>query len=59
LFGVIKSSEKYYFVADWTDELCDLTFKQLTEALFVAKDEVTLNSDLEDTLEGMLKDDTN
>ena len=29
LFGVIKGSRKLYFVADWIDEYCDLTFEQL------------------------------
>lgn len=31
LFGLINGSTKLYFVADWVDELCDLTFDKVTE----------------------------
>jgi hypothetical protein len=33
LFGTIRDSDKYYFVADWIDELCDLTFSEVIEFL--------------------------
>jgi hypothetical protein len=33
LFGVIKNSNKLYFVADWIDEFCDLTMKEVVEKL--------------------------
>lgn len=33
LFGKIKESDKLYFIADWDDEYCDLTFDELTEHL--------------------------
>ena len=29
LFGVLKGSQKLYFVADWKDDLCTLTFEEL------------------------------
>lgn len=31
LFGVIKGRRLLYFVGDWVDEVCDLTFDQLAE----------------------------
>lgn len=31
LFGVIKDSRKLYFVADWIDEVCDLTMEDLVK----------------------------
>lgn len=33
LFGVIAGSHKLYYVADWIDEYCDLTFDKLVETL--------------------------
>lgn len=33
LFGVILGSNKLYYVADWMDEYCDLTFDKLVETL--------------------------
>ena len=33
LFGVIKNSDKLYFVADWKDEYCDLTLEQMFKVL--------------------------
>lgn len=33
LFGVINSSPKLYYVADWVDEYCDLTWDQVVEKL--------------------------
>jgi len=31
LFGVLKNSNKLYFVADWIDEVCDLTLEKLID----------------------------
>ena len=31
LFGIIQGSRKLYFVGDWKDELCDLTFDAFVE----------------------------
>lgn len=33
LFGVIAGSNKLYYVADWIDEYCDLTFDKIVEKL--------------------------
>lgn len=33
LFGVIRGSDKLYFIADWIDEYCDLTFEKITSQL--------------------------
>jgi hypothetical protein len=33
LFGLIEGSNKLYFVADWIDEYCDLTFREVADAL--------------------------
>jgi hypothetical protein len=33
LFGVIMGRRRLYFVADWVDEFCDLTFDQVADAL--------------------------
>jgi len=33
LFGLIEGSRKLYFVGDWTDEQCDLTFQEIVQKL--------------------------
>lgn len=33
LFGVIRGRRRLYFVGDWVDEFCDLTFDQIADAL--------------------------
>jgi len=33
LFGVLKNSRKLYFIADWTDEYCDLTLDKMLETI--------------------------
>ena len=33
LFGLIHGSKKLYFVADWVDEYCDLTFDEMTKII--------------------------
>ena len=33
LFGVIYGSNKLYYIADWVDEYCDLTWDQVVEKL--------------------------
>ena len=34
LFGVIEGSDKLYYIADWIDEYCDLSFSELVDAGF-------------------------
>lgn len=33
VFGIIKETDKLYFVADWEDEYCDLTFKKIVDVI--------------------------
>jgi hypothetical protein len=33
LFGVMRGSRKLYFIGDWVDEYCDLTFQQIVDQL--------------------------
>lgn len=33
LFGLIRGSKKLYYIADWVDEYCDLTFDQIVDAV--------------------------
>lgn len=44
LFGVIKESNRLYFVADWEDEYCDLTFDQMIDLLGKDEDEVRIDA---------------
>lgn len=37
LFGVIKDSTRLYFIAEWDDEFCDLSFEELIDV--IGKDE--------------------
>lgn len=40
LFGLIQGSDKLYFIGDWIDEVCDLTWDKLAEMVYL-KDEIT------------------
>lgn len=42
LFGVIKESSRCYFIAEWSDELCDLTFEEIVDHLGKNDEEVTI-----------------
>src|SRR3990167_3479974 len=33
LFGIIKETDRLYFVAEWDDELCDLSFTEMIDAI--------------------------
>lgn len=33
LFGLIKETNRMYFIADWEDEFCDLTFDEICEVV--------------------------
>lgn len=48
LFGVIMGSDKLYFIDDWTDEYCDLTFETITEKLGA---EVVANDFIKETIQ--------
>ena len=42
LFGYIKECNRLYFIADWEDEFCDLTFDEIIDALGKEDEEITL-----------------
>lgn len=42
LFGVIKESTRLYFIADWEDEYCDLTFEEMIDVIGKDEDEMTI-----------------
>jgi predicted transcriptional regulator len=52
LFGVIKETERFYLVADWIDEECDLTFDQMIEAIAGEEDELEYKLSGTPTIEG-------
>lgn len=37
LFGVIRGSNKLYYIADWVDEFCDLTLEKIVEKIGYVK----------------------
>lgn len=39
IFGIIRETNRLYFIADWEDEYCDLTFDELVDV--VGKEEIT------------------
>jgi len=43
LFGIIKETNRLYFIADWEDEFCDLTFSEIIDAIGKDDDEITLS----------------
>lgn len=43
LFGLIQNSRKLYFVADWTDDYCDLTLDKMLKV--IGKDVLELNNE--------------
>lgn len=42
LFGVIRESNRLYFIADWEDEHCDLTFEEMLDVIGKDDEESTL-----------------
>ena len=42
LFGVIRESNRLYFIADWEDEHCDLTFEEMVDVIGKDDEELTL-----------------
>ena len=44
LFGVIAESERFYFIADWKDKLCDLTLNMIIEKLGLDKTDYTMEN---------------
>lgn len=46
LFGVIKGSDKLYYITDWVDEYCDLTLDKFAEVLQVDKESLKLPAEI-------------
>lgn len=47
LFGVIKGSRKLYYVADWTDDYCDLTLDKFAEVLQKSKESFKMSDKID------------
>ena len=49
LFGLIRGSNKLYYITDWIDEYCDLTLEKFVETLQIDKESLkmpdTINTD--------------
>lgn len=52
LFGKIKETDKLYFIADWQDEHCDLTFDKLIDFMGKDKDETKISNNIDLTIKG-------
>ena len=46
LFGLIRGSNKLYYITDWIDEFCDLTLDKFVETLQVKKDSIKMKNTL-------------
>ena len=46
LFGLIRGSNKLYYITDWVDEYCDLTLDKFVETLQIKKDDLKLEETL-------------
>lgn len=44
LFGITKESNKLYFIADWEDDYCDLTFTEIVDALDKEEKDITIRA---------------
>lgn len=44
LFGIIKETNRMYFIADWEDEFCTLTFDEVIDHLGKKDEELTLTN---------------
>lgn len=43
LFGKTKYSDRYYFIGDWDDEECDLTFDEMIDAIGLEEEQISLS----------------
>lgn len=46
LFGVIKGSNKLYYITDWVDEYCDLTLDKFVETIQVKMKDIKLKDNI-------------
>ena len=44
LFGLIAGSRKLYYIADWTDEYCDLTLEAFVDTLGIDKEKLNIDN---------------
>lgn len=44
LFGKIEETDRWYFIADWEDEYCDLTFDKLIDKLGKDEEDISLQA---------------
>jgi len=42
LFGIIKETNRLYFIADWEDEYCDLRFEEIVDVIGKEEEEITI-----------------
>jgi len=42
LFGVIEESKRFYFIADWDDDYCDLSFEEMIDVIGKDDDEYSI-----------------
>jgi len=47
LFGKTKYSDRYYFIGDWEDEGCDLTFDEMIDKIGCEEEEIELSKKVE------------
>lgn len=45
LFGIIRETDRLYFIADWEDEFCDLTFEEMVDVIGKDDNEITLSKE--------------
>lgn len=43
LFGIIRETNRLYFVADWEDEHCDLTFDEMVDVIGADDEDITIS----------------
>lgn len=56
-FGKIQYSDRYYFVADWEDELDDLRLEDIIKKLSLNRNKIKLIADLDETgIQNAIKD---
>lgn len=46
LFGLIRGSNKLYYITDWVDEYCDLTLDKFVETLQINKEDIKMEDKL-------------
>ena len=47
LFGLIRGSNKLYYITDWIDEFCDLTLDKFVETLQISKEALKMSETID------------